>query len=417
MKHIIIIILIFLSGITYSQEPTKQKLTVFFEGRGIDFNYIRNNINFVDFLNDSKSADLHVIVSRKRTGSGGREYTLAFYGKNFKRVGDITLSCYTYAFDSQVQTREKLTNSLKAGLLPYVNEHDGLSSIEITSKKSNSGDTENEESINQNIDPWRNWVFSLGLSAGFDAEEQRESFDYSMNIRIRKITKKWKFQSYNRFFRRESTLTDIDDGVEEIIKSLRQTKESNFQYIYSLNEHWSSGLFLQGSQSTYINNKMSLKLVPALQYNFFAWKEIDRRSFTLTYKIGPSYNEYYETTILGLDNEWLWSQSMDIRFETIDIWGDLEIWLEGGHFFPDFDHYYYRAGFEIAFRISKGLSFTFDIEAQNIHNQRYLPESDLSLEDLLLNNRKPPTEWEFGGDIGIRFQFGSLYNNIVNERL
>lgn len=191
----------------------------------------------------------------------------------------------------------------------------------------------------------------------------------------------------------------------------------DLEFVYSLSPNWSYGVNLQGTQNTYRNNQMKLSLTPAIQYNFFPWTEVDRKQFSITYNIGPSYNVYYETTILEKDLEWLWSQNIELKYEKIETWGDIEIRLEGGHYFPNFDNYFYEVGFELAFRITKGISFTFEIQAQSIHNQRYLPESELSIEDLLLNNRKPPTEFEYSGQVGIRFQFGSIYNNIVNERL
>lgn len=417
MKYALIILLLTSFSTTFSQNAKSQKLSVFIEGRMIDFNYIRSNITFVDFVNDSKIADLHVIISRKSTGGGGSEYSLAYYGKDFEQISDFKLSCFTYSFETEVQTREKLTSSLKAGLMPYLNERNGLSSIQIT-KLTDENEKENSQASDQpTVDKWKNWVFRIGLQGGFSGEEQKKNHNYYLDLSIRKITDQWKIESMYRYYRRESKITNIEDDVKEVIKSLRLTKDATINYVYSLNDNWSAGLFSKGSQSTYLNKKMSLSLTPALQYNFFPWAEIDRRRFTVTYKVGPSYNEYYETTILAKDKEWLWAQSIDISLEQVETWGDIEIDIEGGHFFPDFENYYYKAGFEIAFRISKGLSFTVEIQAQSIHNQRYLPESELSVEDLLLNIRKPPTEFEYSGKIGIRFQFGSIYNNIVNERL
>lgn len=415
MKKYLSLILLLISSIILAQAPVKEKLTTFVEGRGIDFNYIRNNISFVDFVNDSKIADVHVIISRKSTGGGGTEYTLSYYGNKSTKIGDLTLSCFTYSFDTEMQRREKLTASLKAGLIPFLNEKGNISVVSI--KSDIISENKSNEEASEAIDKWKNWVFRIGLQGGFSGEEQKKNYNYSMDLRIRKITEQWKLESMYRYNKRESKITNIEDDIEEIIKSLRLTKNAEIKYIYSLSDNWSAGIFANGSQSTYMNNKMALSLIPALQYNFFPWAEIDRRAFTITYKVGPSYNEYYETTILAMDNEWLWAQSIDIRLEQVETWGDIEINLEGGHFFPNFENYYYEAGFDIAFRISKGLSFTFEIEAQSIHNQRYLPESELSVEDLLLNNRKPPTEFEYSGEIGIRWQFGSIYNNVVNQRL
>ena len=103
--------------------------------------------------------------------------------------------------------------------------------------------------------------------------------------------------------------------------------------------------------------------------------------------------------------------------EKVEKWGELEMRLEAGHFFPGFDFYSLKSGIEISVRVLKGLFIEFAFEAEKIKNQLYLQASELTDEELLLNIRKLPTSFEFSGDIGIRYQFGSIYNNVVNQRL
>jgi hypothetical protein len=45
-----------------------------------------------------------------------------------------------------------------------------------------------------------------------------------------------------------------------------------------------------------------------------------------------------------------------------------------------------------------------------------LPDEDISYEELLLQRRRLASDfdWEFG--IGFSFQFGSIFNNVVNNR-
>jgi len=209
MKHIITIFLLSLSINVFTQNAENKRLSVFIEGRGIDSNFIRNNIKFVDFVNDSKTADVHVIFSRKSTGGGGTEYTLSFYGNKFEKIGNLTLSCFTYSFDTEVKTREKLISSLKAGLLPYLNEKSGLSNIDILQKETSSDIENNEDDPKPTIDNWKNWVFRIGLEGGFSGEEQKKSFDYSLSLRANKITDKWKIENEYDYNRRESKITNL----------------------------------------------------------------------------------------------------------------------------------------------------------------------------------------------------------------
>ena len=55
-----------------------------------DLEFIKNEIQFVNYVRDRKEADVHVLVTPLRTGSGGREYTLAFIGQNgYSDVTDV----------------------------------------------------------------------------------------------------------------------------------------------------------------------------------------------------------------------------------------------------------------------------------------------------------------------------------------
>jgi len=45
-----------------------------------DMDYIRTEITFVNYMRDRENADVHVLITRRTTGSGGYEYTLNFMG-------------------------------------------------------------------------------------------------------------------------------------------------------------------------------------------------------------------------------------------------------------------------------------------------------------------------------------------------
>ena len=64
-----------------SQDKTEGKMTIFLDCEDCDFSYFRRNLTYVDFVCDPLIADLHIFVTRQRTGSGGRSYRLNFIGK------------------------------------------------------------------------------------------------------------------------------------------------------------------------------------------------------------------------------------------------------------------------------------------------------------------------------------------------
>ncbi len=416
MTKVFLIALIGLIAFTsvFAHEPQENKLAVFVEGDVVDFNYIRNNTPFIDFVNEPHVADVHVIVSRQGTGSGGRRFALAFYNKTIPAMTDFNLTCNTFSFDTQEIIRQKFLATLQAGLLPFMNEKSGVSNLVINSK---TDDTESKSPVVPVNDPWKNWVFRIGSEGGLSGEEQRKNYDYDIVLQAKKVTKKWKINTSYDYERSETRISKINDGNTTIIKRLQYEQDAALRAVFSINQHWSYGIFLQGTQNTYRNNKMSLEVVPALEYNYYPWEELDRRSLTFSYYIGPVYNKYYETTVLGKTSELLWNHKLNINLFRVETWGESQVWLEGSQYFSHSDLYSLKAGLDLSFRISKGLSFTVEFETQSVQDQIYLPASELSDEELLLNTRKLPTTFEYGTNVGIRFQFGSIYNNVVNERL
>jgi hypothetical protein len=73
-------------------------------------------------------------------------------------------------------------------------------------------------------------------------------------------------------------------------------------------------------------------------------------------------------------------------------------------------------GSDFSIRLTKQLSVYTEIYSQVIHDQLYLPKGDASLEDVLLKRRKLATTYEISCELGLRFTFGSIYSNVVNER-
>ena len=48
--------------------------------RSCDFDYLRQEITFVNYVRDRRDAQVHVLVTRERTAAGGQAFTLDFFG-------------------------------------------------------------------------------------------------------------------------------------------------------------------------------------------------------------------------------------------------------------------------------------------------------------------------------------------------
>ena len=400
--------------VSEAQVAANVKLKVYIEGEVIDFDYLRSNISFVDFLNDSYSSDVHIVVSQKSTGSGGKHYYISFTSVTIKSINNLMLSCITSSHDTQDDVRLKFSNTIITGLLVFANEKQLQYQVNVIDSLS---DTFILSSLTDTTDPWNNWVFNIGINGGIDAEEQKQNYEYESSLEVNRITEYLRIRNEYSFSREESYISKYQDSTRVVLYALNQKQGFKSRIAQSLTSHWSAGIFLQGYQTSYRNTKFNASVRPAIEYNFYPWQQIHQRIFTAAYYVGPSFYKYYETTIADKTSELLWIQSLKIDLEKIETWGEIEIWLEAEHFFPGRKHFAFEIGTELSIKLAKGLFLDFSFEMEKIKNQFYLPASELSDEELLLDIRKLPTSFEFSGDIGIRFQFGSVYNNVVNQRL
>src|SRR5260370_32101641 len=64
-----------------SAKPTV-KLRVFLDCGFCDFDFMRTEIAFVDYVRDPQDTQAHILVTNQQTGAGGTEFTLHFIGQH-----------------------------------------------------------------------------------------------------------------------------------------------------------------------------------------------------------------------------------------------------------------------------------------------------------------------------------------------
>jgi hypothetical protein len=101
-------------------ELKKTAPRVFIDCQRCDIDYIRTEITFVNFVRDRKEADVHLLITTQRTGSGGQEYTVAFIGQGEFKDLQSNLRYVTGITDTYDEVRRGLVQTLKLGLTPFV---------------------------------------------------------------------------------------------------------------------------------------------------------------------------------------------------------------------------------------------------------------------------------------------------------
>ena len=153
-----------------------------------------------------------------------------------------------------------------------------------------------------------------------------------------------------------------------------------------------------------------------MEYNFFPWEQSDRRIFSISYSSGIKTYNYNEETLYGKTAEKLFYGRMRLEVRMTQAWGEVNASLENAHYYHNLTKYNSKLETELSLRITEGLAFTLDLEAESIHDQLYLPKGNATLEEILLEQKQLATTFDLSVHFGLRYSFGSIYNNIVNRR-
>ncbi|GET31321.1 hypothetical protein PbJCM13498_01840 [Prolixibacter bellariivorans] len=398
-----------LNNKSYGQAPIEKKhsLNFFLDCHDCDFSFVRQKLKFVSFVRDPKEADVQILVSDSKTGSGGKKYYLNFIGLNSLKGQDFEYGYTSNQLDSDDDIRRGLLKRLETGILQYYSKTGYFDELDI-----NLGMRDGKRVVDKYNDPWKKWVFQVDAGSYLKMEASKNEYSLNTEVQSEKVTEAWKTKFKGEYnIDHESYL----DNGEKIVNNQNST-DFSANYIKSLNPRWSAGIFGEYLSDTYINTKNSERLYAGLEYNIFPWDMSNRKVFILRYTTGVQNYVYYEETIYNKIREIRAYQAIKLELQLVQPWGTIESSLEGSNYFHDFSKNKLTFNSKFSVRLAKQFSVYGKMKAQVVHDQLYLSKGDASLEDVLLQRRKLATTYEVKMEIGLRFTFGSIYNSVINER-
>lgn len=389
---------------------------IFFDCRGFecDNTYHRTEIPWVTWVRDQQDADLHVIMTSQATGASGREYLIDATGR--EAYADYADQTFYQSLPTDTQ-RERLDGVSHSLGLAFARFAQFAGFRDLVSLQANGGGRGGRQaglvSAEQVDDPWNLWVFRVNGSGFASGETRRLTRRFSGGLNASRVTPTWKqtyggSATYN--FRRDTR----SDGTELVDR--RTDWNFNTTVVYSVAEFWSVGFTARAARSIRTNQELSLRFRPALEFSVFPYEEATRRSLTVFYEIGPTYFDYEELTLDELLEETRFQQSLSLEFSQRQTWGSASIDIEGSHYFYDFDRNNLELGGSVSFRITRGLDVNFGGNYTIVADQLYLPFEELTDEELLTGVRTAATDKRYSFVVGFSYQFGSIFNNVVNNR-
>lgn len=393
------------------QAQEDETVDVFLDCNRCNRSFIRQEVNFINYVRDKEDADVHLLITRQTTGSGGTEYTMRFLGRENFESRDNTLKYISPNSDTENEERNGLVRHIKIGLVPYLSETAAIGKLDILFL--DTGSTQ----ATVDTDKWNNWVFELDGRAFFDGEETRKNLFLSGGADADRVTNNLKINlGYDYDFnRREFKSTDsLGNEITDVF--ITRGQRLNGRLVKSLNEHWSAGIFTEAFSSTRNNIDLAIGGSPAIEYNIFPYRQYAQREISFLFFISSSFYSYDEVTIFNETSEFLLKPQIRSRMDFTQPWGEIEGRLNVSTLLHDLSKNRVDFRLEFDFRIFRGLDLSIDGRYSLINDQLFIPKGNISDAEQLLNLRQQLTSFSYGGSIGIEYSFGSIYNNVVNPR-
>jgi len=396
-----------LPAVVFAQD-SNGRLKVYLDCQFCFGDYIRDAVDMVEYVRDPAEADVHIIVSRSDTGSGGIERAIAFIGIGRFKGLDFKSRALSQSGDTEDTQRQRLATAITIGLLNYLASEGvkgGLTvAVEQAAQPGQSGPI---------TDPWNFWVMSVQGSVAMSGEESSRELDLSADFGADRITEDWKITMGAEI---EFSREDFDLDEDEPLRAERKERDFDGLLARSLNDHWSFGGRASIDSSTFDNTALRTFIGPAIEYNFFPYSQYTRRQLRIGYAAGPYYARYREETLFFKLTDRMTQQQASVTIDQREPWGSLQAEVEYSTFLPDASLYRVQLEGDVNVRLARGLSLSVEGTTSRLRDQLSIPRRGVTAEEVLLRLRRLRSGYEYNLRIGLTYTFGSIFNTIVNPR-
>lgn len=394
---------------TPASPPAAEAIRVFLDcNTDCDFDHIRREITYVNWVRDRTDADVQLIITSQDTG-GGEEFVLRFIGLRGLAGSDDEIRFTTQQTDTDDEVRRRQTQRIRLGLVRYAARGHLADRLQLTF---NAPTGSAAAPAQQPKDPWNLWVFEVGLSGFMSGESQTKRNDFSGSFEVSRVSEAWKFMTEISGSR--SHRSDVLE--DSTLKTTTSQYHLGSLLVGSLGRHWSLGVEATGMRSTRDNYDLLLKVEPGIEYNVYPYDESSRRQFVFIYSLGLNYENYRDTTIYNKLREFRPVNRLTVAGETVQPWGNLEGRLVGSAYLDDWSKNRLSIFGEAEVRLARGLELDIFASYSSIRDQLSLSKAGATDEEILLELKQLRTDYRWELSIGLSYTFGSKFNNTVNPR-
>lgn len=380
---------------------------------GCETEHYRNEIRFVNWVRDRTDADVHLLLTAQMTGGGGVAFRMALIGLRRFAGDSATLNFSIGQGSTSAERRDLITARIAQGLMRYAAFTSAASRVRV-SNVGPAAPLEGEEAPVEVNDPWNAWVFSTRVNTTLEGQARQKSRDFGVNASADRVTEEWKF-SFDANGEYEWDEFTLSNGRK--VESERRDYNANSRTVKAIASAWSAGLLTEVGTSSFNNQDLFGRLATVLEYSFYPYEDFSRRQLILQYSLGARYSDYEEETIYDRLTETRGDQQLRLSMNLRQPWGNARFNVSGAHLLDDVTKYNLSTSGNLNVRLVRGLTLDISGSYTKVRDQISIPKGDATDEEVLLRRRALNTGYRYRTQAGIRYTFGSVFNNVVNPRI
>jgi len=376
---------------------------------GCDRDFLVTEMKWVNWMRERLDADLHLLVTSEATGSNGRRYTVVAIGQKQYAGKADTLTYTANANDADDLRRRGLLRVLSQLLLPYAARTPLGARLSVSFAAPNGGDGASAAAR----DRWDFWTYSISANGYASGEKRQSSGSYYGSLDANRTTEAWKIR-LNGSFSYDQSQYSFSDGTEYM--SLQRTFGLSGMAVKSITPHWSAGGRATGTRSDYYNTNLDATVAGAVEWDYYPYEQFARRKFTMLYSLGMQHYQYRETTIYGKDNETRPVHTLSVGLNRRQPWGSANVSVNGSQYLNTLKYYNANVNGGVDVRLGKGFSVNLYGSVSRVRDQLYLPRGEATDAEVIARQQALSTNFRYFVMTGLRYQFGSIFNSVVNPR-
>lgn len=397
-------------GADSTQSVPRLRLHVTCTDTDLDFDYLKRELPWVDWVRDRADADVRVLLTLRTTGSGGAEGTFYVTRPNGGGPAADTLRVFSAATDSEDAKRQTIARTLRALLARDMAERPEAMrlSVQVAAPPQSGASAPTER------DPWNHWVYKVETNGYVDGEQSYRNAYVRSSLTATRVTERHKMgaslsQNYNE------NLYEFEDG--STLATFTRSWNGRALFTRALSPRWSAGSSVSVSSSSWSNIHLSAGIGPAVEFDLFPYAESSSRSLTFGYQLYFSRTKYEELTLYGKTEETLLRDELDVSLSLRKPWGSLDLSGSASHYLHDASKYRLSTYANANLKLWRGFSLEGYVWAARTHDQLALRRGDATDTEVITRQHQLASGYQYNGSFGISYRFGSIFDNVVNQRL